>query len=94
MKLGMETVSSSMLGPLAVVMFKGTPLSNTTDGWVIRTLSTTTVEIGVPNPGCFAMDFPSINHRHTSAIFMLKALRIWKLPILSETSSCIISVNM
>ncbi len=75
-------------------LFKGTPLSNTTNGWVIRTLSTTTLEIGVPNPGCFAMDFPSINHRHTSAIFMLKALRIWKLPIFSERSSCIISVNM
>ena len=94
MKLGMETISSSMLGHLAVVMFTRTPVSKTEKGRVISTLSTTTFEIRVPNPGCFAMDFPLDESKAYISHLYVESTEDLEVPLLLEPPSCIMNVNM
>ena len=84
MKLGMETISSSMLGHLAVVMFTRTPVSKTEKGRVISTLSTTTFEIRVPNPGCFAMDFPLDESKAYISHLYVESTEDLEVPLLLE----------
>lgn len=77
----MGKVSSPVLGHLAAVMFKGNPMSNPQDEWGISRPLTTPLEIWGPK-ACSSYNLrPKM---HTSAIYMLKALRIWKVPLYSQ----------